>query len=242
MSRLLYSFPINSNRNYLLEQNRESFRVSEICKSTLVTSLCDDGLHRPAIDVDVPACVTRLDSRLVLWVDMRTTRRRFRRLLETFSTLGLSPAVSLKLSKRSRVEMFRRASEKTLNFAPPWSTCISLSGEFLGSFDELLNAGKELSEGVTFTSPKSMENPWPIPLVDATEIFLAPSSTEGHSHLYMEKPLEWLPYVEMLEVMVACSIVEPGYLGASMARSATNLRRPGYFKGAPDNDELSMLF
>ena len=56
--------------------------------------------------------------------------------------------------------------------------------------------------------------------------YLIPSSTEGHSHLYIDVPMPWDKYVKLLEVLADCGIIEPGYLRASLARGFTAVRLP----------------
>lgn len=53
-----------------------------------------------------------------------------------------------------------------------------------------------------------------------------PSSTEGHSHLYIDVPLEWDDYARLLDLLDELGIVESGYVAASTRRRATHLRLP----------------
>lgn len=63
---------------------------------------------------------------------------------------------------------------------------------------------------------------------------LIPSSTPGHSHLYIDKPMTWEQYEHLLIVMVDAGILEPGYVGASINHSASHVRPPWVKKpGAP---------
>jgi hypothetical protein len=55
---------------------------------------------------------------------------------------------------------------------------------------------------------------------------LVPSSTPGHSHLYIELPMSWERYEALLAALAAAGIVEPGYLQVSRKRRATHLRLP----------------
>lgn len=52
------------------------------------------------------------------------------------------------------------------------------------------------------------------------------SSTEGHSHLFIDKPMPWRDYKKLLRVMAEVGLVEEGYVGASERRGATHLRLP----------------
>lgn len=55
---------------------------------------------------------------------------------------------------------------------------------------------------------------------------LVPSSTEGHSHLYIDFPMKWEQYTKLLDALAEAGIVEPGYVGASKERGFTSLRLP----------------
>lgn len=55
---------------------------------------------------------------------------------------------------------------------------------------------------------------------------LIPSSTEGHFHLYIDKPMTWDNYIKLLDVMAEVGILEQGFVDASKYRKATFLRLP----------------
>lgn len=56
--------------------------------------------------------------------------------------------------------------------------------------------------------------------------FLVPSSTPGHSHLYIDQPMHWDQYAELLKALGYAGVLEPGYVGASLAREHTAVRLP----------------
>lgn len=64
---------------------------------------------------------------------------------------------------------------------------------------------------------------WPCGLIE--------SSTPGHFHLYIDKPMTWAEYDKLLDVLVDVGIVEEGYRNASSQRGATHLRAPWERKG-----------
>lgn len=65
------------------------------------------------------------------------------------------------------------------------------------------------------------------PCIDVdVKALLLPSSTPGHGHLYIEKPMSWFRYRVMLRAMAFAGVVEPGYYRASVARRGTHLRLP----------------
>ena len=57
-------------------------------------------------------------------------------------------------------------------------------------------------------------------------IRLVPSSTPGHSHLYVDAPYQWDDYVELLEALTEAGIVEVGYFDASVKQGGTTVRMP----------------
>ena len=55
---------------------------------------------------------------------------------------------------------------------------------------------------------------------------LIPSATTGHFHLYIDKLVKWDDYVELLEALSRCGIIEPGYASASIERGYSSARLP----------------
>ena len=62
---------------------------------------------------------------------------------------------------------------------------------------------------------------------------LIPSSTPGHFHLYVDHEITWHDYQALLHVMGDVGLLEPGYVGASLARGHTALRLPWIKKPKP---------
>lgn len=56
--------------------------------------------------------------------------------------------------------------------------------------------------------------------------FLVPSSTPGHSHLYIDHPMTWRKYKRLLRALARSGIVEKGYVQASIRRRHTAVRVP----------------
>lgn len=55
---------------------------------------------------------------------------------------------------------------------------------------------------------------------------LIPSSTPGHSHLYIDRELTWEAYGKLLHALAEAGVIERGYVGASGERGYTALRLP----------------
>lgn len=56
--------------------------------------------------------------------------------------------------------------------------------------------------------------------------YLVPSSTPGHSHLYIDKDIPEAAYFNLLEALARANILEHGYVAASIDRGASFLRFP----------------
>jgi hypothetical protein len=56
--------------------------------------------------------------------------------------------------------------------------------------------------------------------------YLVPSSTPGHSHLYIDVSMSWRTYKKLLRAMVKAGILEKGYVKASIRRRHTAVRVP----------------
>lgn len=56
--------------------------------------------------------------------------------------------------------------------------------------------------------------------------YLVPSSTEGHSHLYIEHEMSWEKYEALLVALGDAGILESGYVSVSRERKFTALRLP----------------
>lgn len=57
------------------------------------------------------------------------------------------------------------------------------------------------------------------------------SSTPGHHHVYIDKPMTWERYQLLLVVLREVGLLEEGYVSASLERKMTMLRLPGVTKG-----------
>lgn len=62
---------------------------------------------------------------------------------------------------------------------------------------------------------------------------LVPSSTPGHHHLFIDKPMRWDQLVRLLCVLAEVGLVEPGYVSASIERGHTSVRLPDVKRDVP---------
>lgn len=61
-------------------------------------------------------------------------------------------------------------------------------------------------------------------------IYAIPSSTPGHYHLYIDKPMSKSDYMKLLATLAEVGIIEQGYYNASRMRGYTMVRLPGVKK------------
>lgn len=57
-------------------------------------------------------------------------------------------------------------------------------------------------------------------------VHVVPSSTEGHFHLYLDKPMDFDAYQELLKALARAGIIESKYASVSLARGYTSVRLP----------------
>lgn len=66
-----------------------------------------------------------------------------------------------------------------------------------------------------------------MPVLDIdVPIAVIPSSTPGHSHLFIGVEMEWSVYAKLIYAMADAGILENGYVDASDARGFTAVRLP----------------
>lgn len=81
-------------------------------------------------------------------------------------------------------------------------------------------------------SKSSHEEDVHYPVIDIdVPIRVVPSSTEGHSHLYIDQPMDASSMWNILEALVEAGVVEDGYYRASKDRGFTCVRLPWVKKG-----------
>lgn len=61
---------------------------------------------------------------------------------------------------------------------------------------------------------------------------LVPSTTPGHSHLFIEAQMSWDTYERLLDALNMAGVVEPGYVAAAKTRGFTAVRLPWVRKPA----------
>lgn len=111
-------------------------------------------------------------------------------------------------------------------------SAISLSSESYGK-NEGLERTLDEDEAVLRSSEIMLEEETGVgwmddlhaPAIDIDmECTLLPSSTEGHYHLYIDKPMSWANYEKLLTVMNDVGIVQDGFLKLARENKKTFLR------------------
>lgn len=67
---------------------------------------------------------------------------------------------------------------------------------------------------------------------------LVPSSTPGHFHLYLDKPMPAKKYFDLLVALAEAGIIEEGFANASIERGYTSLRLPWVKKPPVENTDV----
>ncbi len=67
---------------------------------------------------------------------------------------------------------------------------------------------------------------------------LLPSSTEGHFHLLIDKPMSWEVYSALLVAMKDAGLLEEGYVNAALRRGYTAVRLPWIKKPKPEPEPV----
>lgn len=86
-------------------------------------------------------------------------------------------------------------------------------------------------EGNLFSSELVGQTGYHVPTLDIDlECELIESTSPGHFHLYIDKPMSWEDYYHLLSVLLDVGIIQKGFFDLSIARKATFLRKPGVKK------------
>lgn len=62
------------------------------------------------------------------------------------------------------------------------------------------------------------------------EFALIDSSTVGHKHLILKADMQWKDYINLLNILAACGIIEQGYARASIKKGYSAIRPPWVHK------------
>jgi hypothetical protein len=72
---------------------------------------------------------------------------------------------------------------------------------------------------------------WHAPVIDLDmPCELLESSTKGHYHLLIDKPMQWADYKKLLTALLEVGIIEKGWYDSALALKASSVRMPGILK------------
>lgn len=121
----------------------------------------------------------------------------------------------------------------------------SFRARIAGRVENFASGGSDEDSGITHVDFDAAEpnvvtsqarwpfyaSPYHLPVIDLDiDAHLEPSSTPGHHHLYLEKPMSKDDYLKLLKVMAEVGLVEWGYYEATVKRGYSTVRLPWVFK------------
>lgn len=179
-------FPPPSRR--ILEQVAEN-------EANLIGSLCDDGMHRPVLDIDVGS---RVNAGFFV-IDAKMNWEQFQKLNVMFTKLFNTPL-----------------------FHHP----LGLSGLNQFSFPGNFCSAPALRIDKDRGAPALDDNGRIVNIQIAEKIYFHSSSTPGHGHLYIDHPIKWLDYVELMTLMAKIGMIEQAYADHSISQGMSFVRPP----------------
>lgn len=227
--RITYAVEGGLNLSYAHAPERR-LPTDVVAEAALVGSLTREGMHAPALDVDVPATVT-LDEqgRFTLWLH-GTGRVRWRRAATALHAAGLGPKPGRAASRRDRVCAYASTRGRCIDEGDRSAMLRGIGPTLPDSFAHAVTLATTLAwndpEGnhptVPLTVGPHLTDPWPLRL--HVPAMLLPSTHNWH--LYLETTLPWPTYRDLLVGLGRARILEAGYVGASLERGQTQLRLP----------------
>lgn len=95
-------------------------------------------------------------------------------------------------------------------------------------FANLVSSRVERADMAPFNGGVDKEYELHLPVLDLDyDVQLVPSSTPGHFHLYLNRPIPWRKYVNVLNALADAGLVEYGWAAASIRQGASFVRKPG---------------
>lgn len=214
------------------DRQLHSVTIGTIADSVLVSSLREDGVQQPALDLDYPAGLYK-DQDGGVWLNLQVN----------------SPAVdyhgpeAVDWADRAMafIGLHRAAGRPTgpLKDLSPYGRVAGALGETWGGTFETLWASALNLEYPQDIAPQDIGT-WYRVSCDAA---IVPSTSWWHLYLSTELPTG--QYLQAINTLAACGILNPGFANGSLNRGFTSLRRPGLKKPPvipyPEQDD-SILF
>lgn len=97
--------------------------------------------------------------------------------------------------------------------------------------DEIIQPADWEEANLIASSIKGTDSQMHKPILDIDlPCVLLPSSTKGHFHLFIDRPLSRELYLKLLEVLCECGIIGRGNVQQLKERECTTIRKPGFYK------------
>lgn len=117
---------------------------------------------------------------------------------------------------------------------------IDLQGDSGGDYAPYAPYQKAPEDGSPNIATSLTYDGWQAPTLDIDiPCEFVPSTTPGHGHLYIDKPMSYDDYVYLVEALVHVGIVEQGVLYSLKQRGFTGVRLPWIKK--PEPEKVSWL-
>jgi hypothetical protein len=210
--------------------------------------------HAPALDVDIPAFLlpSTTPGHHHLYLDVALTWGQYKRLLKALARAGVIEKDWARASIRGRQTLLK----------PPWRLGATKSrgheaahqhietshvmvreqsvryshGYDVHYADELVAVtdrthAQFVTSTLTNGTTRGPERHAPTLDIDIPAT-LVPSSTRGHSHLYLDVQMNWTAYKRLLKALARAGVIEKEWAQASIKTGYTSLRPPWKVKPA----------
>lgn len=185
-------------------------------QATLISSMVEDGTHRPALDLDFPARLWRCGSSAFLWMDPRSPALDYHGFDMVFEADRAMSALGLhRVAQPPR----RMADQSAVGHS-----AFSLGPLWAGSFEDLVAA----AETVTRVSGYSDAPEGGVWYEVEGDALVVPSTS--WFHFYSDHLVNPDDYRMAVHVAAACGILNPGFANGMEDRGFTSLRSPGLLK------------
>jgi hypothetical protein len=207
-----------------------------LATANMVSSIDSKGLHRPALDIDLPVVLVPAKpghfSATHLWIDVKCSDRAYQNLIKVLREFRIiDVGYLIGLNKQGSEECYAMDAKETQTPRALTDYMIENFATFKGSFDQLLYKAAEETKPTRsdLVRGPAMKNPRLLPLfVDA---YLVESS--ANYHLYLDTILSWDGYYRVLEALRKARIINKSWLQLSLQLKRTDLRPPWAQKNRP---------
>lgn len=188
----------------------------DMTSATLISSLCEDGVQRPALDLDFPARLWRDGGRFWLWMDPRSPALDYHGPDMLFEADRAMSAMGLHRSscRPDRMVACDAVGQAAAALGPFWT----------GSFEGLVATARALNP-LAGAQPVPEGGVWYAVEGDAVVV---PSTS--WFHFYSDHAVSTRDYLLAVHAAAGCGVLNPGFANGMQDRGFTSLRSPGLLK------------